>query len=413
MGAPEDERLMATLEKDEAYRVERVLASSEVGSTEIVSRSGIERLGEGPLVRKRIKRDVANAEVFSRLSTMGGAHLPRVVEAYDLPDQLVIVREYVYGASLAACVSEAGRMGEAAAAGVVADVCDAIAALHEQGIVHRDVSPKNVILSPRGAVPIDLGIARTYVEGAQRDTTRLGTWGFASPEQYGFAQTDVRSDVYSVGCLFGYMLTGVTPDADAYEAILSDATVVRPELRIIVEKACSFEPSERYQSAGALKDAVLQAVPDAAAASVSRTSGRATSPNARDNDYLALVTPVQLLGVFRASDGARRLSSIAVALFGVLLGALFAFAAFQAITFPGQQYPVTLMLLMLFIGAYLALLCVVEAPAAILGAGKYGAGGHAGASGRLAILGKWALFGVSVLGVAFFVLLVFAVVLNV
>lgn len=201
MGAPADERLMAALEKDEAYRVERVLASSEAGSTEIVSRTGAGHAGEGPLVRKRIKRGVANAEVFSHLQSVGDAHLPRVVETYDLPDQLVVVREYVYGASLAACVAEAGRMGETTAARTVADVCDAVAALHERGIVHRDVSPKNVILSPRGAVLIDLGIARTYVEGAQRDTTRLGTWGFASPEQYGFAQTDGRSDVYSVGCL--------------------------------------------------------------------------------------------------------------------------------------------------------------------------------------------------------------------
>ena len=196
MTGSEDDRLMAALEKDEAYRVERVLASNESGSTEVVSRPDTDYVGEGPLVRKRIKRDVANDEVFSRLSSVCGAHLPRVIETYDLPDQLVIVREYVYGVSLATCVADSGRMGQTAAARVIADVCDAIATLHEQGIVHRDVSPKNVILSPRGAILIDLGIARAYVEGAQRDTTRFGTWGFASPEQYGFAQTDGRSDVY-------------------------------------------------------------------------------------------------------------------------------------------------------------------------------------------------------------------------
>ena len=221
------------------------------------------------------------------------------------------------------------------------------------------------------------------------------------------ANPDIKVEAIRQSGDFNQMLvtalgTGMVPDVARVDITKTSAYA----------KLGGIVAMDEIEGFDALKDAVLQAVPDAAAASVSRTSGRATSPNARDNDYLALVTPVQLLGVFRASDGARRLSSIAVALFGVLLGALFAFAAFQAITFPGQQYPVTLML-MLFIGAYLALLCVVEAPAAILGAGKYGAGGHAGASGRLAILGKWALFGVSVLGVAFFVLLVFAVVLNV
>lgn len=296
MAVSEDEQLMAALEKDEAYRVERVLASNEAGSTEVVSRQGAGHVGEGPLVRKRIKRNVANDEVFSRLSSVCGAHLPRVVETYDLPDQLVIVREYVYGSSLATCVANAGRMGQTAAARVVADVCDAIAILHEQGIVHRDVSPKNVILSPRGAILIDLGIARAYVEGAQRDTTRLGTWGFASPEQYGFAQTDGRSDVYSVGCLLGYMLTGLTPDAEGYAAALADPGIVRPELRRIVEKACSFEPSERYQSATALRDAVLQAVPEAAVRNDVKTSGAKSGK--REKIPRTLARPGQLVAAF-------------------------------------------------------------------------------------------------------------------
>lgn len=86
MDAPADTQLMAALEKDEAYRVVRVLACGRAGSTEVVSRPGTEHLGEGPLVRKRVKRDVANVEVFSRLSSAADKHLPRVVETYDLPD---------------------------------------------------------------------------------------------------------------------------------------------------------------------------------------------------------------------------------------------------------------------------------------------------------------------------------------
>lgn len=409
MGAPEDERLMATLEKDEAYRVERVLASSEVGSTEIVSRSGIERLGEGPLVRKRIKRDVANAEVFSRLSTMGGAHLPRVVEAYDLPDQLVIVREYVYGASLAACVSEAGRMGEAAAAGVVADVCDAIAALHEQGIVHRDVSPKNVILSPRGAVPIDLGIARTYVEGAQRDTTRLGTWGFASPEQYGFAQTDVRSDVYSVGCLFGYMLTGVTPDADAYEAILSDATVVRPELRIIVEKACSFEPSERYQSAGALRDAVLRAVPDASIAAAFAPTHK--KGGRHEKIPRQLVTPAQIIAAFSAARPWQQFLTVALVVIAGFVGFLFAYSAVYTADAMRGNHPVESFLVAVSPGIYFVLLLADELPAALLGAGPYAAMKYQRRSSRVHLLTRRVLMGLAAL-LAFIMFLAVCVALT-
>lgn len=395
MDTPADVQLMAALEKDEAYRVVRVLACGEAGSTEVVSRLGAAHLGEGPLVRKRVKRDVANVEVFSRLSSVGGEHLPRVVETYDLPDQVVIVREYVYGTPLASCVAEAGRMGEIAAAHVVADVCDAVSTLHEQGIVHRDVSPRNVILSPRGAVLIDLGIARTYVTGAQRDTTRLGTWGFASPEQYGFAQTDVRSDVYSVGCLLGYMLTGVTPDAEGYAETLADSAAVRPELRRIVERACSFEPSERYQSAGALRDAVLRAVPDAAAANVDKAADAKTIK--REKIPRTLARPGQLVAAFPEAKPWIQVLTVALVVLGVFVGILFGSAAVYTTNAMVGDHPVESLLVVLGASVYLVLLLVEEIPAAMLGAGPYAAMKYRQRSARMILLAKRLLMALGVL----------------
>lgn len=395
MDAPSDTQLMAALEKDESYRVERVLAHGEAGSTEVVSRPGAEHLGEGPLVRKRVKRDVANVEVFSRLSSVGGEHLPRVVETYGLPDQVVIVREYVYGASLASCVAEAGCMGEVAAAHVVADVCDAVATLHEQGIVHRDVSPRNVILSPRGAVLIDLGIARAYVEGAQRDTTRLGTWGFASPEQYGFAQTDGRSDVYSVGCLLGYMLTGLTPDAEGYAAALADPGIVRPELRRIVEKACSFEPSERYQSATALRDAVLQAVPEAAVRNDVKTSGAKSGK--REKIPRTLARPGQLVAAFSEAKPWMQVLTVALVVLGAFVGILFGSAAVYATNAMAGDHPVESLLVIFGVTVYLVLLLVDEIPAAMLGAGPYAAMKYRRRSARAILLAKRLLMGLGLL----------------
>lgn len=402
MDAPSDTQLMAALEKDESYRVERVLAHGEAGSTEVVSRPGAEHLGEGPLVRKRVKRDVANVEVFSRLSSVGGEHLPRVVETYGLPDQVVIVREYVYGASLASCVAEAGCMGEVAAAHVVADVCDAVATLHEQGIVHRDVSPRNVILSPRGAVLIDLGIARAYVEGAQRDTTRLGTWGFASPEQYGFAQTDGRSDVYSVGRLLGYMLTGLTPDAEGYAAALADPGIVRSELRRIVEKACSFEPSERYQSATALRDAVLQAVPDAAVRSDAAASG--AKGGKREKIPRTLARPGQLVAAFSEAKPWIQVLTVALVVLGAFVGILFGSAAVYATNAMAGDHPVESLLVVLGASVYLVLLLVEEIPAALLGAGPYAAMRYRRRSARAILLAKRLLMALGVL-LAFIVVL--------
>ena len=105
------------------------------------------------------------------------------------------------------------------------------------------------MVAANGAHLIDLGIARMRVEGASKDTTSLGTWGFASPEQYGFAQTDARSDVYSIGRVLGFALTGVRPDDEAYEQILKKHLDNAPATLVhAITRACSFEPSARFQS---------------------------------------------------------------------------------------------------------------------------------------------------------------------
>ncbi len=129
-------------------------------------------------------------------------------------------------------------------------VCEAVQELHRLGILHRDLTPANIIVADDGAHIIDLGIARPLTDTANRnrDTTALGTYGFASPEQYGFAPTDVRSDIYSLGRILGFMLTGVYPDDTRYTPLLSDDLYVTPRLRAIVERATAFEPSARYQN---------------------------------------------------------------------------------------------------------------------------------------------------------------------
>ena len=131
-----------------------------------------------------------------------------------------------------------------------------------------------------GAHLIDLGIARMRNSHATRDTTSLGTYGFAAPEQYGFAQTNARSDVYSIGQLLGYMLTGVRPDESAaYENALADESLVPAWVRTVVEKASAFEPSLRYRSAAGVAEALGVPVPDAGAGSggAAKADGRGKS----------------------------------------------------------------------------------------------------------------------------------------
>lgn len=247
-----DEQVMHAMGIDDAYHVERVLASGAGGTTELVTLDG-----SGPFVRKRIPAKLARRGVWASLVECDSARLPRVEATYEMPREFVVVCDYVPGENLEQLVAARGRLGEKDALQIVIQLCEAVGALHAHGIIHRDISPTNVIVAADGAHLIDLGIARFRVEGATRDTTQLGTYGFASPEQYGFAQTDARSDVYSLGRMLGYLLTGVMPaEGEKYEAALEDDSLISPDLRAVIQRASAMEPSARYQSAEAFAAAL-------------------------------------------------------------------------------------------------------------------------------------------------------------
>ena len=118
-------------------------------------------------------------------------------------------------------------------------LCDALEALHSAGIVHRDVKPENIMLQPDGSVKLfDYDAARVYNVLAGRDTTLMGTVGYAAPEQFGLTQSDARSDIYSLGVLLNLLLT------DAHPSVC----LCRGALRPIVLRCTHVNPERRYQS---------------------------------------------------------------------------------------------------------------------------------------------------------------------
>ena len=246
-----DDQALHALYFDDAYEVRSVLAKSPNGTTELVF------LGDaGPFVRKKIPKDMARRDVWSALSECSCLRLPHVIATYELPDLFVVVCDYVPGDSLENLVSQQGALAVDEAVSIALNVCEATEAIHARNIIHRDLSPANIIIAADGAHIIDFNIARLYTAGETKDTNKLGTFGFASPEQFGFAPTDARSDVYSIGRLLGFMLTGIRPDDDSYETSLNAVLNTLPNLQTVLKRACAFEPSSRFQSAQALSCAL-------------------------------------------------------------------------------------------------------------------------------------------------------------
>lgn len=251
--------------RDNAYRVVRVLKESAYERTEVVAFEGVGGAEQGPFVRKRIARDSGTGSAYQELFAAQREgrrfkHLPRIHDCYELGTDLVVVMEHVQGATLHEVVYERDPSPELAAE-VFPLLCDAVLELHEglaRPIIHRDLKPTNAILSEANLTLIDFGIARAWRDGADADTNAFGTRAYAPPEQFGYGQTDVRSDVYALGMMLYYLLTEQVPHPGLAGASFDEATIPA-RLRPVLAKATAFDPAARYGSVRELRAAFEEA----------------------------------------------------------------------------------------------------------------------------------------------------------
>lgn len=273
---------LEALARDDCYRVHRVLKAAAHETTEVVFFMGANQAALGPFVRKRISGDAPLGSAYGLLMEAQRAgrrfrHLPRIYDVHERDGDLVVVMEFVGGRTLRDLVYERDASA-ALAREVFPALCDGVIEMHEgftPPLIHRDLKPSNIIVSDGGLTIIDFGIARIFREGAGCDTTHFGTRSYAPPEQFGYGQTDVRSDVYALGMLLYYLVTERDPDAQVATAGFTEPDVPQA-LRPVLRRACAFDPSARFQTVRELKAAFLAAMSSQPAAA-SAPSGAAVS----------------------------------------------------------------------------------------------------------------------------------------
>ena len=176
-------------------------------------------------------------------------HIPKLIESIADHDKLYVVREYFDGQSLAELISAGRIFSYAETFDIVQKLCDIFIYLHSrpQPIIYRDLKPQNIIITADAGVKlVDFDIARKYNTSANTDTQYYGTKEYSPPEQFGYAQTDARTDVYALGVLIVKMLTGST-DVNGIRNIGSTP------LQKLLIKSTQFSPKDRFANMIALK----------------------------------------------------------------------------------------------------------------------------------------------------------------
>jgi len=192
-----------------------------------------------------------NSDEEDILAQLDHPAIPKLVTSFKTKDTICIVREYAGGTSLDKLSIS---LNEKHVLELCLQLCDILTYLHNLAppVIHRDIKPQNIILDDDGKVYlIDFGISRNFSDDALKDTINIGTDGFMPPEQYGFKQTDCRSDIYSLGILLCWLLSG-KKNPEALTSLISS------NLMGVINKCTAFSPEHRYHTADAVKEALLQ-----------------------------------------------------------------------------------------------------------------------------------------------------------
>lgn len=198
----------------------------------------MDELTENLYLKKKLS--VFDEEVIKYLQSSSNIHIPKVVDYWKEDDSLIVIEEYLQGETLENYL-QLHNLSEKDKQKIILEILDGVIFLHQANppIIHRDLKASNIMIDKNNTVKIiDYDAAKTYQEGSNKDTVLIGTPGIAAPEQYGFSQSDVRTDIYSLGIL------------------IKDLFGDNPDMMRVVDKATQIDPNNRYDSVIQLKAAI-------------------------------------------------------------------------------------------------------------------------------------------------------------
>ncbi|MGH2508980.1 MAG: serine/threonine protein kinase, partial [Ktedonobacteraceae bacterium] len=217
-------------------------------------------------------QSIEATDTFNRelglLSTLEHPNLPHIHEHFIDATHWYLVMDFIDGEPLDEYLQQiaTGYLPLTEVIEIALQLCDVLQYLHQckPPIIFRDVKPANMILTPGGRLYlIDFGIARRFKPGQSKDTTPLGSPGFAAPEQYGKAQTTTRSDIYGLGATLYFLLTGYDPASSPFNmpAILSLCPALPEPLAQLITSMLALDSTNRPASIAAVRTILLDHAP--------------------------------------------------------------------------------------------------------------------------------------------------------
>lgn len=263
----------------ERYRVVHLLGKGGMGA---VYRAWDTQLGRPVALKEMIPQPGLDSETLAQLrkqfrqeaqvlAALQHPGLVRVTDYFSWMDNEYLVMDFVEGESLAERIDREGAQPEGKVLAWAVQLLDALAYCHSRGIIHRDVKPHNIIITPAGqAILVDFGLVKLWDPNDPQTRTVMrgaGTPEYAPPEQYEMAagHTDPRSDIYSLGATLYHALTGKAPPSATQRMLMPSSFTpphlinasISPTTEAAVMRAMEIAKERRFQSAREMAQALL------------------------------------------------------------------------------------------------------------------------------------------------------------